>query len=101
MSLSSWSNWLSSFVTFRPRLRYNHSLYGFARAVDMGVWKFLSTKAGRGIPARRHSYACPSRAVGTYHKVSRKYLALHVAEFQFCYNSRLNADFFEEAIRGC
>ena len=39
--------------------------------------------------------------VGTYHKVSAKYLPLYVAEFQFRYNNRLNADIFSEAIRGC
>lgn len=39
--------------------------------------------------------------VGTYHRVSRKYLPLYIAEFQFRYNNRLNADIFAEAIRGC
>jgi transposase-like protein len=39
--------------------------------------------------------------VGTYHKVSRKYLPLYVAEFQFRYNNRLNADIFGTAMRGC
>jgi hypothetical protein len=39
--------------------------------------------------------------VGTFHKVSEKYLPLHVAEFQFRYNNRLNPDIFGEAIRGC
>jgi transposase-like protein len=38
--------------------------------------------------------------MGTFHKVSRKYLPLYVAEFQFRYNNRLNADIFGEAIRG-
>jgi hypothetical protein len=39
--------------------------------------------------------------VGTFHKVSRKYLPLYVAEFQFLYNNRENDDIFAEAIRGC
>jgi transposase-like protein len=39
--------------------------------------------------------------VGTFHKVSAKYLPLYVAEFQFRYNNRQNSDIFGEAIRGC
>ena len=39
--------------------------------------------------------------VGTFHKVSRKYLPLYVAEFSWRYNNRLNPDIFAEAIRGC
>jgi transposase-like protein len=39
--------------------------------------------------------------VGTVHKVSAKYLPLYVAEFQFRYNNRLNADIFGTAIKGC
>lgn len=39
--------------------------------------------------------------VGSYHKVSRKYLPLYIAEAQFKYNNRLNDDIFGEAIRGC
>src|SRR5205814_2231903 len=39
--------------------------------------------------------------VGTFHKVSKKYLPLYVAEFQFRYNNRENADIFGEAIKGC
>ena len=39
--------------------------------------------------------------VGTFHKVSKKYLPLYVVEFQFHYNNRENANIFAEAIRGC
>jgi hypothetical protein len=39
--------------------------------------------------------------VGSFHKVSRKYLPLYVAEFQFRYNNRENADIFKAAIEGC
>ncbi len=39
--------------------------------------------------------------VGTFHKVSAKYLPLYVAEFQFRYNNRQNADIFDAVIGGC
>jgi transposase-like protein len=39
--------------------------------------------------------------VGTFHKVSAKYLPLYVAEFQFRYNNRSNLDMFGTAIAGC
>jgi len=39
--------------------------------------------------------------VGTFHKVSRKYMPLYVAEFQFRYNNRFNSDIFGTAIEGC
>ena len=39
--------------------------------------------------------------VGSFHKVSAKYLPLYVAEFQFRYNNRTNADIFEAAIARC
>jgi transposase-like protein len=39
--------------------------------------------------------------VGSFHKVSAKYLPLYVAEFQFRFNNRKNPDIFGEAIRGC
>jgi ISXO2-like transposase domain/Transposase zinc-ribbon domain len=39
--------------------------------------------------------------VGSFHKVSKKYLPLYVAEFQFRYNNRENADIFGTAIGGC
>jgi IS1 family transposase len=38
--------------------------------------------------------------VGTFHNVSKKYLHLYVAEFQFRYNNRFNDDIFSTAIEG-
>ena len=39
--------------------------------------------------------------VGTFHKVSKKFLPLYVNEFEFRYNNRKNADIFGAAIRAC
>ncbi len=39
--------------------------------------------------------------MGSFHKVSRKYLPLYVAEFEFRYNNRDNADIFSAAIARC
>ena len=39
--------------------------------------------------------------MGSLHKVSRKYLPLYVAEFEFRYNNRTNDDIFGMAIKGC
>lgn len=39
--------------------------------------------------------------MGSYHKVSAKFLPLYVTEFQFRYNNRKNPAIFETAIQGC
>jgi transposase-like protein len=39
--------------------------------------------------------------IGSFHKVSEKYLPLYVAEFQFRHNNRQNPDIFGAAIAGC
>jgi transposase-like protein len=39
--------------------------------------------------------------MGTFHKMSAKYMPLYVAEFQFRYNNRENPDIFGAAIGGC
>jgi hypothetical protein len=39
--------------------------------------------------------------MGSFHKVSRKYLPLYVAEFEWRYNNRNNADIFGAAIARC
>jgi transposase-like protein/IS1 family transposase len=39
--------------------------------------------------------------VGSFHKMSAKYMPLYVAEFQFRHNNRRNPDMFGTAIAGC
>ena len=39
--------------------------------------------------------------MGTFHHVSKKYLPLYLAEFQFRHNNRKNEDIFGAAIAGC
>jgi transposase-like protein len=39
--------------------------------------------------------------IGTYHKVSKKYLPLYLNEFSFRFNNRNNPDIFREIIAGC
>ncbi len=39
--------------------------------------------------------------MGTVDSVSRKYVPLYVAEFEFRYDNRLNEDIFGAAIKGC
>lgn len=39
--------------------------------------------------------------MGTFHKVTPKYLPLYVAEFEFRYNNRLNPEIFDAAVATC
>ena len=39
--------------------------------------------------------------VGTYHKVSKDYLPMYLAEFTFRHNNRKNEDMFGALIAGC
>jgi hypothetical protein len=39
--------------------------------------------------------------MGSFHNISRKYLPLYVAEFEWRYNNRDNADIFGAAIARC
>jgi len=39
--------------------------------------------------------------VGTFHNVSKKYLPLYLAEFQYRFNNRKNASIFFDVIAGC
>jgi transposase-like protein len=39
--------------------------------------------------------------IGNYHKVSKKYMPLYLAEFSFRFNNRGNPDIFDAIIAGC
>jgi transposase-like protein len=39
--------------------------------------------------------------IGTYHKVSKDYLPLYLAEFQYRHNNRDNPDIFTDVVAGC
>lgn len=63
--------------------------------------EFVSHGAGRYVVGAVHTNTIEGYwsifkrgVVGTFHKVSRKYLPLYIAEFQFRYNNRTNADIF-------
>jgi hypothetical protein len=79
---------------YRLGYRYNHGVVDHSKGQHVvgaihtntieGFWSIFK----RGI-------------VGSFHKVSRKYLPLYIAEFQFRYNNRFNSDIFDAAISGC
>ena len=91
VSLLSHDDWLAyrAIPTQIPHGAVNHSAKEYVvgaihtNTIE-GFWSLLK----RGV-------------MGTYHKVSRKYLPLYVAEFQFRYNNRGNENIFSEAIKGC
>ncbi len=39
--------------------------------------------------------------IGTYHNISKQYLPMYLAEFQFRHNNRNNPDIFRAILRGC
>ena len=39
--------------------------------------------------------------MGSFHKVSKKYLPLYLNEFTFRFNNRKNEDIFGTAVSGC
>jgi hypothetical protein len=74
--------------------RYNH---GFVdHKADQHVVGAIHTNTIEGF------WSVIKRGImGSYHKVSRKYLPLYVAEFQFRYNNRQNPDIFRATISSC
>ena len=67
-----------------PRIALASTCAATFTPTRFGFWRLLK----RGI-------------IGTYHNVSKKYLPLYLAEFQFRFNNRKNPDIFREAVAGC
>jgi hypothetical protein len=61
----------------------------------------VMAKRPKPVPTPSKSSILKRGVVGTFHKMSAKYLPLYVAEFQFRYNNRTNPDMFGTAIAGC
>jgi transposase-like protein len=79
--------------------KYRHSAVNHSRGervIDDGIVGAVHTNTIEGF------WSILKRGVvGTFHKVSKKYMPLYVAEFQFRYNNRHNPDIFGTAVAGC
>ena len=82
------------------RLRLHVLLAALAAAVPGGgaarAQKWCSTSWEKGFWS---IFKCG--VIGTFHKMSAKYMPLYIAEFQFRYNNRDNRDNFGTAIKEC
>jgi len=81
------------------------SYHGLGKEFNHGV---INHSAGHHVIGAVHTntiegfWSLIKRGImGSFHKVSRKYLPLYVAEFSFRYNNRENPDIFETAIAKC
>ena len=95
-------------VSHKVSLLCTDQWVGYRRLADEYPLRSVDHRAGEYVVGAVHTntiegfWSLIKRGmVGTFHKVSKKYLSLYVAEFQFRYNNRLNADIFGAAIREC
>jgi hypothetical protein len=76
--------------------KYPHGIINHSEHLRYGVFGVIHTNTIEGF------WSIIKRGiVGSFHKVSRKYLLLYVAEFQFRYTNRENPDIFGIVIAGC
>jgi len=78
---------------------------GYRMLKDVYPHQFVRHGAGQYVTGAVHTNTIEGYwsifkrgVVGTFHKVSRKYLPLYIAEFQFRYNNRMNSDIFGSAV---
>ena len=95
-------------VSTRVSLLCTDSYLGYNRIGRKYNHGMVDHKAGQHVVGAIHTntiegfWSILKRGImGSYHKVSQKYLPLYVAEFQFRYNNRSNPDIFGTAISGC
>ncbi len=95
-------------VSHKVSLLCTDQWVGYRRLADEYPLRTVDHRAGEYVVGTVHTntiegfWSLIKRGmVGTFHKVSKKYLPLYVAEFQFRYNNRLNADIFAAAIKEC
>jgi transposase-like protein len=81
---------------------------GYRKLGDTFEHQFVRHSVGRYVDGVVHTqtidgfWSLMKRGImGAYHKVSRKYLPLYVAEFEFRYNNRNNPDIFGAAVARC
>jgi transposase-like protein len=95
-------------VSDRVDLVATDEAYGYMDLAPDYPHKFVRHSAGEYVRGEVHTanidnfWSLLKRGViGTYHHVSKKYLPLYLAEFQFRFNNRRNSDIFGSAVRGC
>ncbi|MGP0060456.1 MAG: IS1595 family transposase [Beijerinckiaceae bacterium] len=81
---------------------------GYRKLGDLFAHEFVRHGRGEYVNGAVHTqtidgfWSLLKRGImGSYHKISRKYLPLYVAEFTWRYNNRDNPDIFEAAIAAC
>jgi len=82
--------------------------YGYMDLAPLYPHQFVRHSAGEYVRGNVHTahidqfWSLLKRGImGSYHKVSKKYLPLYINEFVFRYNNRKNPDIFGSAIAGC
>ena len=87
----------------RTAVRCSHTNSVSTGATSSGATQRRGSRLGCSTQATTEGFRSIVKRgiIGTFHKVSKKYLHLYVNEFEFRYNNRMNADIFGAAIKAC